>query len=77
MAQQFLSEFTDGGPGCSRDDCSIRIVSGSVTLAYYPPTFDKLGMNTNRDRNITTSNKRCTSCGKSWTEQWQGDQRIN
>lgn len=77
MKQQFLAEFIDGGPGCSRDDCEVQVVNGEVTMAYYPPTFDSLGRNINPDKNITTTSKRCKSCGRSWTERWQNGQRLD
>lgn len=76
--QQFLAEFVDGGPGCSRDDCAITSDGpGSVTMAYYPPVYNAQGVNINPDMNITTTPQRCLSCGKKWTEQWQNGIRIS
>lgn len=70
MTQQFLSEFVDGGPGCSRDDCQIQVMSGSTTLAYAPPVQNKDGtIRFAPNHNVVTENKRCNSCGKSWTDQ--------
>lgn len=70
MTQQFLSEFVDGGPGCGRDDCQVQIMSGSTTLAYTPPVQNKDGtISFVQNNNTVTENKRCSSCGKSWTEQ--------
>lgn len=69
---KFLSEFVDGGPGCSRDDCLItENGASSTTSAYYPPVYDKQGNNTNPDMNITTHHRRCLSCGRTWTESVQ------
>ncbi len=68
---KFLSEFVDGGPGCSRDDCRIQHGASTTTAAYYPPVYDKHGNNLNPDMNTTTTNKRCLSCGKSWNESYQ------
>ena len=37
-----------------------------MTAAYYPPIYDKNGVNTNPDANTTTSKINCLSCGKMW-----------
>ena len=74
---KFLAEFTDGGPGCSRDDCMIMDGGGTSTCAYYPPIINAQGVNVNPDMNIRTYNRRCNSCGKSWTEQWQNGTKIS
>jgi hypothetical protein len=67
---EFLAEYVDGGPGCSRDDCQLSPNGpGMVTAAYYAPVWDKNGNNLNLDMNINTSSIRCLSCGKTWTEQ--------
>lgn len=78
MTKQLLAEFIDGGLGCMRDDCMITEDGpGMTTMAYYPPVYNKQGVNTNPDMNITTYPRRCLACGKSWTEQWQNGTRIN
>ena len=78
MNQQFLAEFVDGGAGCSRDDCLITEDGPSMTTcAYYPPVYNKQGVNVNPDMNITTRPCRCLSCGKSWTERWQNGTRLS
>jgi hypothetical protein len=78
MNQQFLNEFVDGGLGCSRDDCMITSNGPSTTtMAYYPPVYDKNGVNTNPDMNVTTHHQRCISCGKTWIEEWQNGIRIS
>ena len=41
--------------------------SGSVTTAYYPPRYDKDGVNVNPDRNKITSNWQCMECLKHYT----------
>lgn len=56
----------DGGPGCMRDDCMITVQSQQTTTAYYPPTYNKDGVNINPDANKTTQEVRCLSCGKNW-----------
>jgi hypothetical protein len=76
MTQEFLAEFVDGGPGCCRDDCMITSTSSVTTAAYYPPVTTKDGLIANPDMNITTTNQRCLSCGKKWTEQWQNGTKI-
>jgi len=78
MTKQYLAEFIDGGLGCSRDDCMITEDGpGNTTMAYYPPVYNKEGVNTNPDMNITTRPQRCLSCGKSWTERYQNGTRIS
>ena len=73
-----LAEYVDGGPGCVRDDCMITENGPSmITSAYYPPVYDKQGTNTNPDMNITTQQRRCLSCGKTWTEKYQNGARIS
>lgn len=74
---RFISEFVDGGPGCSRDDCMIQGEGGSTTCTYYPPIINAQGVNVNPDMNITSYHKRCLSCGKSWTERWQNGTRLD
>lgn len=66
------------GPNCTRDDCMITENGPCTqTLAYYPPIYNKQGVNTNPDMNITTRPIRCLSCGKSWEERWQNGVRIS
>jgi hypothetical protein len=77
MTKQLLAEFVDGGPGCSRDDCMVTESGGNTTLAYYPPIINAQGVNVNPDKNKTHYDKRCLSCGKSWTETWQNGTRLS
>jgi hypothetical protein len=67
MTQQFLSEFVDGGPACSRDDCDV------IQGGWYPPILDP----TQSSDVVQHQNKRCSSCGKSWTETWQNGTRLS
>ena len=53
-------------PECPREDCRFIDYPGSSTLAYYPPIYDKNGVNTNPDRNISTFRIECLTCGKMW-----------
>lgn len=78
MNQQFLAEFVDGGDGCSRDDCLITENGPSMTTCvYYPPVYNKQGVNVNPDMNVTRHQRRCLSCGKTWTEGWQNGIRTS
>lgn len=47
-------------------DCRFSIHGMSETCAYYPPQYDKNGVNQNPDRNIQTSHVACSVCGKQW-----------
>lgn len=53
-------------PECPREDCRFLYGGGHTTLTYYPPIYDKNGVNTNPDRNTTTSTLNCLTCGKMW-----------
>ena len=53
-------------PECERDDCRFLQSGGRSTLVAYIPIYDENGVNTNPDRNTTTSNLECLSCGKRW-----------
>jgi hypothetical protein len=66
----------DPAKDCEREDCKIRSSGGSSTLAYYPPVYDKYGNNTNPDMNVTSYEKHCMTCEKSWSESWQNHERI-
>lgn len=48
-------------------ECKFRAELGNVTLAYYIPIYDKNGVNTNPDRNITTTKYYCINCQKQYT----------
>ena len=51
---------------CPREDCRFTQSFGITTCAYYPPTYDKNGVNINPDRNTTTFEVSCGSCGRMW-----------
>jgi hypothetical protein len=53
-------------PECPREDCRFSYSPGRATLAYYPPTYDKNGVNTNPDKNTTNFGVECFTCGKMW-----------
>lgn len=41
--------------------------SGSSTLVYYPPSYDKNGNNTNPDKNTNTLNWQCMECNNTYS----------
>jgi hypothetical protein len=53
---------------CDREDCRIERGISTTTLMGWTPTYDKYGNQLNRDPNKTTTQMRCTACGKSWME---------
>lgn len=48
-------------------DCRFQTGLSSTTLMYYPPIYDKDGINTNPDRNITYTDVYCTVCFKKFS----------
>lgn len=48
-------------------DCRFQTGLSSSTLVYYPPIYDKDGINTNPDRNIVTTKIDCTVCSKKFS----------
>ena len=66
--------MTNSTPQCPRglkEDCAFIQSPCSTTSAYYPPIYDKNGVNTNPDRNITTFAVECLTCGKMWKGKTQ------
>ena len=55
-----------------RGDCRFVESGGMTTLAYYPPIYDKNGVNTNPDMNRTYGTTRCIECGRVWDSVSQG-----
>lgn len=55
---------------CERD-CRFTESSQGTTCAYYPPVYDKNGVNTNPDMNISYYTVKCSTCGKSWSANSQ------
>lgn len=53
-------------PHCKRPTKRTGSSGGRTTLAYYPPSYDENGNNTNPDRNTTTRSWTCLECGKSY-----------
>jgi hypothetical protein len=51
--------------------CVLRQEGAScTTLAYYPPVYEN-GININPDKNITYSEMRCNTCGKTFSVSTQ------
>ena len=56
-------------PDCPRNEpstCRFEARPSSTTLLYYPPRYDREGVNQNPDRNVTTEEVRCATCGATW-----------
>lgn len=58
--------FAQLSEGCDKD-CRFDVGMSSMSAVYYPPVFDKNGINLNTDGNISTTNYQCRVCGKSWS----------
>ena len=60
---------TSTRPPCERlDDCRIERAGGMTTTVYYEPIYDGHGRNLNPDRNTTTWDAHCRTCGRRWRE---------
>lgn len=66
----------NSNPECPRDDCRFLDCGSSSTLVAYIPIYDKNGVNTNPDRNTTTSIFECITCGKRWKCKTQLGERT-
>ena len=57
--KSLLAEYIDGGPGCIRDDCDVRVESVGLKVL-------------NSDINLNEEKvNRCLSCGKTWTDTFK------
>lgn len=64
-----VAEIRIRGVRCNTPSkCRIQLMHSSTTCAYYPPVYDGYGNNLNPDRNATTRQMHCSTCGKDWTE---------
>ena len=52
-------------PTCELD-CRFSTSFGMTTAMYYPPVYDKHGVNVNPDMNVTSTTVNCSVCNKSW-----------
>jgi hypothetical protein len=57
--------MTTPNPTC-KSECRFTTSFSMTTAAYYPPIYDKHGVNTNPDRNTTTATIYCSVCSRSW-----------
>lgn len=55
-------------PSGTPEACRFSQGPTSSTLAYYPPALDREGRNHNPDRNTTSSQMTCVTCGHKWTD---------
>lgn len=58
--------FNNPNPNCERNDCRFTQGVSMTTDMYYPPIYDKNGVNTNPDGNLSNSSVQCSTCGKKW-----------
>lgn len=61
--------MTNPYPECPQTDCRFYFGPSMQTLAYYPPIYDKNGVNINPDGNTTSFNVECLTCSKQWRGQ--------
>lgn len=59
-------------PTCELE-CRFSTSFGMTTAMYYPPVYDKHGVNLNPDMNVTSTTVNCSVCGKSWNSSTRGD----
>lgn len=48
------------------NDCKIYHGMAISTTAYYPPVYDKNGVNLNLDGNILSGSCKCLTCDQEW-----------
>ncbi len=65
----FEYEETNGVPICPNCKKPTKRTGGmgSRTLMYFEPVYNENGINTNPDRNISTTSWNCLECGESYT----------
>lgn len=52
-------------PNCE-GDCRFVCGPEMTTMMYYPPVYDKNGVNTNPDGNTSSQEIACVTCKKRW-----------
>jgi hypothetical protein len=57
--------FSQLSEGCDKE-CRFNVGISTVSAAYYPPVYDKNGINVNPSRNTSTTKYNCQVCGKHW-----------
>lgn len=69
MHQELIAKIPQPMPKCSEcDGVAFRKGLSSTTAAYYPPIYVN-GINTNPDRNKTTTEWECMACNHVFTEE--------
>jgi len=58
---------------CEREDCLFQRDPAVSTDMYYPPRYDRHGVNQNPDRNVVSHKEHCITCERSWTVTRCGD----
>lgn len=58
--------FREISKNCDKE-CRFTKGLSMTTMAYYPPVYDKNGVNVNPDGNTTTCTVTCSTCNKKWT----------
>jgi hypothetical protein len=53
-------------PDCPSNDCRYAVGLEMTTSLYYPPAYNKEGVNINPDGNITSGEMTCSTCNKKW-----------
>ena len=59
-------------PACKDGDCRFTSSGGMTTCMYYPPVYNKEGINLNPDMNSTVATVSCTTCKKNWNSFTRG-----
>jgi len=62
--------MTTPNPICKLE-CRFTSTFSMTTAAYYPPVYDKHGVNLNPDMNITSTVVYCSVCSRSWNSSTQ------
>jgi len=61
-------KFTGQIPICPNCKVPTKRTGGTMTMTtmYFPPTYDENGVNTNPDRNNTTTGWQCEMCAQNY-----------
>ena len=53
---------------CESESCRIQVLGQMTTLLGWTPVYDKYGKSHGSDPNKTTTQYKCLTCNKEWTE---------
>lgn len=67
-----MFNFNDLDPTCDKE-CKFKVTGSHTTLVGFIPIYDKNGVNTNPDGNVTTQYISCQTCKKNWITKTQYD----